>query len=265
MPRPRLESASWWPELLEVKDELSLSEMADRFGVSINGLSRALKRAGIERKTVRRGRGPAKKSTAPKGADPRSAEAQDWWDEFLTLKDRKPLAELAGRFGVAEITLQRAMKRTGTERRSQRGARGSQQARKAARRLKPLAHLLGNLPDADIAAQTGLTRYAVAQYRRRNGVPSVRSGGASSPMAAAAPVAAQAPAPPDARVKAAPRAQAEAYLVRVSVDGGTVKYVVVGRDLADAAGQAQAAVTERYGHGARDWTIEGLEFLGLAI
>ncbi|MCP4868481.1 MAG: hypothetical protein GY898_07160 [Proteobacteria bacterium] len=238
-----------------MKDELSLSEMADRFGVSINGLSRALKRAGIERKTVRRGRGPAKKKAPPKGPDPRSAEAQDWWDEFLALKDRKPLADLAKRFGVAEITLQRAMKRTGTERRSQRGARGSQQARKAARRLKPLEHLLGTVPDAEIAAQTGLTRYAVAQYRRRNGVPSVRSGASRAQPAEVA----------DPTPRPAVNGDAEAYLVRVSADGGDHKYVVLGKDLADAAAQAQAAVTDRHGAGRGTWTIEGLEFLGLAI
>jgi len=282
MPRPRLDSAAWWPELLTLKDDLSLSEMSERYGVSINGLSRALKRAGVKRKTVRRGRGPAKKPVAaPKGADARSAEAQDWWDDFLALKDQKPLADLAKRFGVAEITLQRAMKRTGTQRRSQRGARGSAQARKAARRLKPIIDTLGTVPDAVVAEQTGLTRYAVAQYRRRNGIPSVRDPSATpapppapaakatpavrAPKATAAVASTRAPAAPAPRRAAPSRSDAEAYLVRVSVDHGSVKYVVVGRDLADAASQAQASITKRYGSSGSDWTIQGMEFLGLAL
>jgi transcriptional regulator with XRE-family HTH domain len=251
MPRPRLESAAWWPELIELKDDLSLSELSEKFGVSVNGLSRALQRAGIERRAARRGRGPARKPKLTKGPDPRSAEAQEWWADFLALKDRKSLADLAKRFGVAEITLQRAMKRTGTGRKSQRGARGSQQSRKIARLLKPLRHLLGTVPDPEIASQSGLSRYAVAQYRRRHGIPSVRDSGGE-------------PTVPEGAVQS-PMLPREAYLVRVVVGEEIVKYVVVGRDLADAATRAQAGVTQRFGSGSRKWTIEALVFLGPAI
>ncbi len=245
MPRPRLESASWWPDLLELKDELSLAELSDKFGVSINGLSRALKRAGVERKTVRRGRGPAKKPNKPrKGPDPRSAEAQAWWPDFLALKDKKSLAELAKKFEVAEITLQRAMKRTGTDRKSQRGATGSRKARSTARRLSPLTHLLGKLPDAQVAAQAGVSKYQVAQYRKRKGIPSVRDAGKAAPAASSA-----SPAP------AAAAGARTAWLVRVSDDS---RYVVVGGDLAEAAAQAQRALAGR-------GTIEALELLGTAL
>lgn len=289
MPRPRLEAAPWWPEFLEVKDEYPLKVLAERYGVSINGLSRALKRAGIERPIVRKPRGSL--PDVGRKHDPRSAEAQEWWPEFLSLKDKKPLAELAEKFEVAEITLQRALKRTGETRKSQRGARGNRKAKGAARKLASLSDQVGVLPDAEVATLAGVSKYAVAQYRKKKGIPAVRGGrppskaparprttpaprrvAASAPpptpasVARPAPVlAAASPAPvraASASVAASPlniSLRGEAFVARFKCGDAEEKLVVVGRDLVDAALQAQQAVT------AEGWRLEGLEFVGLAL
>ena len=247
MPRPRLESASWWPQLLADKDAMSLRELAEKYNVSINGLSRALKRAGVSRRPIRTIRASAATSSA--APDPRSVEARDWWSEFLSLKDAHSLSALAERFGVAEITLQRAMKRTGVTRRSQRGAKGNRQAADAAEKLAAHQDLVGVLADAEVAVRAGVSRYAVAQYRRRRGIGAQhlapRSTGRGTPST------------PTARVAAT---GAEAYLV--TVHGASDKFVVVASDLASAAAQAQEGVRRHFKTSSR---IEGLEFIGHAL
>jgi|GEM_PF-2074933 len=292
MARPRLESADWWPELLQLKDELPLKVLAEKYGVSINGLSRALKRAGIERPIVRKARAEAlARAHQSEKVDPRSAEAQTWWPEFLELKDKRSLAELATQFGVAEITLQRALKRTGVERKSQRGSRSGKAGRTASRKIAPYKDQLGILADGDIAARAGVSKYMVAQYRQRRGVAPAKGGRKPSkakaaskaaskaapkaaPKATRAPKAAAAPAAaPKVAAKAAPkepRAAArsgsgqEAWRVRVLVDGGGEKaFVVIGADLAQAAASALNGVRQRLG--ATGWTLQALEFLGPAL
>ena len=244
MPRPRLESSPWWSDLLAEKDSLSLRELSKKYGVSVNGLSRALKRAGVDRAPVRRG-APGATPAAQAAPDPRSIEARDWWPDFLDRKDKQSLAALAKRYGVAEITLQRAMRRTGVTRRSQRGAKGNRQAQRAARKLAAHKDLRGVGADAEIAARARVSRYAVAQYRKKRGIASVRGGGA--PAAAT----------PKPRAPKTVRRGAEAYLVRVA--GADERYIVIARDLAEAAATAQAGVQARFS-GARK--IEGLEYVG---
>jgi transcriptional regulator with XRE-family HTH domain len=263
--RPRLESKEWWPEFLQLKDRMPLKELATRFGVSVNGLSRALKRAGIERAPVRGSSAPSKAAPQPARVDPRSAEAQEWWPEFLQLKDKQSLARLAKKFGVAEITLQRALKRTGVERRSQRGARGGRESRRAARRIKPFIELLGRLPDGDIAERAGVSRYAVAQYRKRRDIPSVRE-----PAVGEAPPHAPEPAPatgstPVVEDPTSPVVETglQAFRVEVVVGDADRTFVVVGRDLADAAGLAQGSIGRLLP--ADGWRIQRMEFVGPAL
>ncbi len=245
MARPRLETADWWPELLKLQERLPLKELAERFGVSVNGLSRALKRAGVEHRPVR---SPDPGSGADAPPDPRSAEAQPWWPEFLALKDRHSLAKLARRFGVAEITLQRALKRTGVGRKSQRGARAGRESKRAARAIKPLEGLLGQVPDGEVARQAGVSRYAVAQYRKRRGIPSVRSS-----TTGAGPVRPQGEG-------------VQAWVVRVTMASGRVRsFVVAGKSLGDAVRAAEAAVRRRLAGCSEEWAITGLELAGTPL
>lgn len=233
MPRPRLESASWWPKLLKDMDHMSLRDLADKYDVSINGLSRALRRGGTPKsdRPAPAGRKPkgGRKAVAPPpvvvpASDPnsRGAEGLSWWPEFLQLKDTHTLGDLAVRFGVAEITLQRAMKRAGVSRRSLRG-----QGRKGS---TPVA------PPAPVVTPRVATATVVAP---------------PAPAAAPAPVA-----------KRAAALSGEAWQVRIRQKGEVLKFVIVARDIGDAAAQVQAALG---GSALRGGSVEGLEFLGTTI
>ena len=249
MARPRLETTDWWPELLELQDQLPLKVLAERFGVSVNGLSRALKRVGIQHRPVRAPQGGDGQGEAT--PDPRSAEAQEWWPEFLELKDRQSLARLAKRFGVAEITLQRALRRTGIDRRSQRGARAGRESRKAARLIKPHADVLGLVPDGEVARRAGVSRYAVAQYRKRRSIPSVRAGREERSSPAQHSGAGE---------------QREAWLVRVTMRGGRVQtFVVAGSSLDEVLKVARDSVEQRLAGCSEPWAITGLELVGTPL
>ena len=45
----RLEDRPWWPELVSLKDTLSLRELAERFGAAPAAIANALRRNNLER------------------------------------------------------------------------------------------------------------------------------------------------------------------------------------------------------------------------
>ena len=45
----KLEDMEWWPELLAIKDQFTLRELAERFAVTAPQIDTALKRNGIDR------------------------------------------------------------------------------------------------------------------------------------------------------------------------------------------------------------------------
>jgi hypothetical protein len=150
------------------------------------------------------------------------------------------------------------MKRTGVLRKSQRGAKGNRQAQRASRKLAPHRALLGTVADAEVAVLSGVSRYAVAQYRKKHGIASVRA--STLPSEVAAPPMGRAVARP-ARASSGGRGRMdEAYLVQVA--GASERFIVIARDLAEAASTAQAGVAKRFS-GSRK--IEGLEFVGPAL
>ena len=51
----RIDKQAWWPELIEMKDSLSLRELSERFGASPAAIANALKRNGIKRKAAQAG------------------------------------------------------------------------------------------------------------------------------------------------------------------------------------------------------------------
>jgi hypothetical protein len=63
-----IESNEWWPELVALKDELSLRELAERFQVTPGAIVAALKRGSITRSTV-----SGRAGTAPPGDRPTAA------------------------------------------------------------------------------------------------------------------------------------------------------------------------------------------------
>ena len=71
----RLETFDWWPELLTLKDTMSLRELAQKFDVTAGAISSALRREGINRSPAPPGpRNPRKKASADDGLPPEPGE-----------------------------------------------------------------------------------------------------------------------------------------------------------------------------------------------
>ena len=63
----KIEERPWWPQLLELKDTLSLRELGSRYGVAPAAISNALKRSGLSREAAPPGprdRRPAERKAA---------------------------------------------------------------------------------------------------------------------------------------------------------------------------------------------------------
>lgn len=69
----RLETREWWPELVRVRDEHTLHELAERFGASPGAISSALRRAGFSRKRGTR-KARAADGAAPTNGSPTLSE-----------------------------------------------------------------------------------------------------------------------------------------------------------------------------------------------
>ena len=170
----KLETRAWWPELLQRKDDYSLRELAEMFGVTPGAINNALHRTGVGRNSapsgprVRRGRtaAPAKRQKSPRGRNARA----------LTEKRLEPYAGDLGilpdgvigeRAGLSAATVARIRRGRGipaTTRKLEAGKSPSSIAR--------YQHLLGSTPDAEIAALAGVSRAAVRNFRVRRGIPS---------------------------------------------------------------------------------------------
>tara|TARA_B100000530_G_scaffold238698_1_gene155359 strand:- start:26 stop:601 length:576 start_codon:yes stop_codon:yes gene_type:complete len=62
----KLETRSWWPELVALKDEMSLRELSEKFGAAPAAISNALKRNGLSRKASAAGPRKARSTKTPK-------------------------------------------------------------------------------------------------------------------------------------------------------------------------------------------------------
>lgn len=94
----RIDKQTWWPELIELKDSLSLRELSERFGASPAAIANALKRNGIKRKAAQAGPRKAKKTESkpkPKKRPGRPSVLDDFQHKMGTLVDRE-IAEMAG-------------------------------------------------------------------------------------------------------------------------------------------------------------------------
>ena len=87
---------SWWPELLKVKDELSLREMSDRFGASPAAISNALKRNGIRRAAAPAGPRQSRKTPKSVKRGPGRPSVLDKYQEQMGKVVDREIAEQAG-------------------------------------------------------------------------------------------------------------------------------------------------------------------------
>jgi hypothetical protein len=173
----RLETLGFWPDLLRLKDELSLREMAVQFGVTPGAISAALKREGVTRVPAPPGpRGGRIKDTglSQDGTDrsvartrPGSKDA-DIVAHYSDL-GRVPDADIAMRAGVSVRTI--ASFRARHDISGYRGPRRKPvSGRRKRSKVDPYVHLLGQVPDRVVAEQANVSLNAVRQYRVKVGI-----------------------------------------------------------------------------------------------
>jgi transposase len=235
----RLETLEFWPELVTLKDELSLRELSERFGVTPGAISAALKRTGTTRTAAPPGPRAARKRA---GELPPEAGATDGdapprprpgskdhlihahWDILGNVPD----AEVAREAGVSVRTVAsfRARHNVPGYTGPRRSAR-SQKRRPS--KIDAFAHLLGTVPDRVVAQQAGVSLNAVRNYRNKRGIsaaPRERGAEASAPVSAGG---------------------SHAWRVTLRQGGAEVVRVVVAADIGEALSLARTADAEVIG------------------
>lgn len=194
----RIETYDWWPQLVELKDELSLRELAEKFSVTPGAISAALRREGITRKPAppgprahrkkRRRKAPVevlppepgevvRPAGAPKPrAGSKDAQILEHWELLGQVPDRE-VADLAG---VSVRTIASYRSRHGIAAYS--GPKRSKGQRKRRSKIEPYEDLLGKTPDHEVAELAGVTANAVRNFRAKRGIPAF--GGARTAVAA---------------------------------------------------------------------------------
>lgn len=178
----------------------------------------------------------------------RKLEDHPWWDELVQLKDQLSLRELSDRFGVAPSAISNALQRNALLRdHAPSGPRLRFQASETGETpqtsislgdvdtiLGSFADLLGEVPDEEIAAISGVSTVAVALYRISRGINKavpISGVGAPEPTLQSADVAAV------RRWRARCKAKLFGYQVRV----GSRRLLVVAPDLLAAASIARSS------------------------
>ena len=120
-------------------------------------------------------------------------------------------------------------------------------------KLDPYAHLIGKMPDKEVAAMAGTTPDGVRMYRLRHGIPAVSHTTRGRPRKVDAPAPKKTKAAPKAappKRAAGPKATskvskaisaAQAFEVLVRNKGDDTTYVVVAGDIVGAAQRSSAA------------------------
>lgn len=235
----KIETYDWWPELLGLKDALSLRELAERFNVTPGAISAAFKRTGTVRKPAPPGP-RALRRRRPDGAEedpferdgefdaeggsdeqprPRpSSKDQSILDQFELLGE-VPDAEVARRAGVSVRTIAsfRARHRIPGYSGPRRTAnmRGPRQSK-----IDPFSDLLGKVPDRVVAERAGVSLNAVRNYRVKRGISAAGRAGSLAPV---------------------PATGAKAWKVLIRAGGLETERVVVADGLVQAAAMAEQA------------------------
>ncbi|MCB9681873.1 MAG: hypothetical protein H6733_10410 [Alphaproteobacteria bacterium] len=111
-------------------------------------------------------------------------DAPAWWDEALRLKDEMPLKDLAAHLGVPVATLTAELKSRGVRRRikvdkeetpmtSSSAAESHAPDRRSGSKdvnIEHHFHLLGKVPDSEVAKLAGVSVRTIASYRARNDI-----------------------------------------------------------------------------------------------
>jgi hypothetical protein len=258
----RLETHDWWSDLVALKDDLSLRELAEKFGVTAGAISAALKREGIGRtpappgpRAHRKKRGasigeeelppepgevprtarrrivrpdPARKaveSAGPPRPRARSGSKDTRILEFFDLLGKVPDRDVAEKANVSVRTLASFRARHGIAAYS--GPRRKGKGRKRKSKIDPFAHLLGQAPDRVIADRAGVSLNAVRNYRVKHGIAAAPRAGRKEA------VVKPTPAPSTPRLQGS-----QAWKVTIRVGNQQLERVVIADNLVDAAAAA---------------------------
>lgn len=253
----QLETQDVWPEVLRLKDELTLRELAARVSSTPGAVSAALKRAGVRRSPVlggdasgadaspasrapASGSGPAERDLLPEVRralqNIRPGSKDTLIAEHAEALGRVPDAEVARRAGVSVRTVASFRARhdiPGYRGPRRRGGAGGQRRS----RIDPYAELLGKVPDRVVAEKAGVSLNAVRNYRVKRGIPAAgREAGQSA-----------------SRAVFAAGGEQEAWKVTWEAGGKRVQGVVLAHDLSHAVALAGEADKGR---------VVGLELAG---
>lgn len=119
----RLETTEHWAQILELKDQLSLRELAERFGTSPGLISAALRRTQTGRTAITSEAAEAQvddkgsESPAPAPAPAASTdEHPEWWSLIEADLNTAPIHELAARAGITPGQLASTLQQLGHRR-----------------------------------------------------------------------------------------------------------------------------------------------------
>ena len=178
----RIETFDWWPDLLSLKDELSLRELSDRFEVTPGAISAAFKRTGTARKPAPPGPRALRKRRKSNSLPPEAGETQSsprpgskdqLIEEHRSLLGTLPDADVAKKAGVSVRTIASFRARHGIPGYSG-PRRPSTNRRPRTSRIDPFQNLLGTVPDRVVAEQAGVSLNAVRNYRVKRGIQAAR-------------------------------------------------------------------------------------------
>jgi hypothetical protein len=156
-------SASWWPELLSVKDTLSWAALSAKFGPSANTLRSALAAAGQSKAPMAPGRKPKNGAGASSPVAAKAAVTSPAKSPAKAPKASKPGKPTP----VAKAAPAKAAAKPAPSK-----AKPVEAA--PADVLAPFRAKLGNAPDADVAALAGVSADDVKAYRRAHDIPAFR-------------------------------------------------------------------------------------------
>lgn len=251
-----LETTDAWPEVVQLKDQLSLRELAERFSTTPGAIAGAFERT----RTVRNPHGAPERSAElifdddlpPEPGEPDRIELTDEVKSAMAKirpgsKDSMiakyavklgniPDAEVARLAAVSVRTIASFRARHGIP--GYRGPRRSTGARGPRRsRIDPFAHLLGQVPDRVVAEKAGVSLNAVRNYRVKRGIPAAgRETIRRTGISAEAP---ELPLPLPMPVVGSDGQQA--WRVRWRTDTGEVDRIMLADDLVDAATKLRTA------------------------
>lgn len=202
----KIETSRWWPELVEHKDQLSLRELSERFGVTPGAISAAFKRLGLTRaaappgpRSRRQGagaveelppepgerprRGRPKKGSASlrksmasvaKGASLRSGSKDDLFVPVLQELGTVPDSVVARKVGVSLRTVASFRARHSIGGYAGPRRRGADRAPRKSK-IDPYGHLIGTVADRIVAEKAGVSLNAIRNWRLRREAFSAKS------------------------------------------------------------------------------------------